>query len=303
MLKTTLTFFIIFSLPSVVYSNNSKNSLSGLENLENNYFSIFASPDGQSFALTNSNYNSLDIVNSKDLFKVSIPHINTFSCKWSPDSDKILLTTANYTNKRRKNGLIVISQYGELLLTIIDSTFKNIIPIGWTGDNTFHYHVNNILQSFNMNGDEIEWDQPLVYSINNKLYIKDDISDSVLIHEANDMILNLSYQLDANLIAFEVYGNEPLIMKNKSLVINDIDDGNMLSISKDGKTVVYAKLKDDGYQITEGDLFLFDLKNSTTVKLQNKNGEIRMNPVWITNELIYFIDFRTGSINSLIVKQ
>ena len=303
MLKTTLTFFIIFSLPSVVHSNNSKNSLSGLENLENHYFSIFASPDGQSFALTNSNYNSLDIVNGKELFKVSIPHINTFSCKWSPDSKKILLTTANYTNKRRKNGLIVISQYGELLLTIIDSTFKNIIPIGWTGDNTFHYQLNNIVQSLNMNGDEIEWDEPLVYSINNKLYIKDDISDPVLIHEANDMILNLSYQLDANLIAFEVYGNEPLIIKNKSLVINDIDDGNMLSISEDGKTVVYAKLKDDGYQITEGDLFLFDLKNSTTVKLQNKNGEIRMNPGWITNELIYFIDFRTGSINSLIVKQ
>ena len=303
MLKTTLTFFIIFSLPLVVYSNNSKNSLSGLENLENNYFTIFASPDGQSFALTNSNYNSLDIVNGKDLFKVSIPHINTFSCKWSPDSEKILLTTANYTNKRRKNGLIVISQYGELLLTIIESTFKNIIPIGWTGDNTFHYQLNNIVQSLNMNGDEIEWDQPLVYSINNKLYIKDDISDSVLIHEANDMILNLSYQLDANLIAFEVYGNQPLIIKDKSLVINDIDDGNMLSISENGETVVYAKLNDDGYQITEGDLFLFDLKNSTTVKLQNKNGEIRMNPVWITNELIYFIDFRTGSINSLIVKQ
>ena len=126
--------------------------------------------------LTNSNYNSLDIVNGEDLFKVSITHINTFSCKWSPDSEKILLTTANYTNKRRKNGLIVISQYGELLLTIIDSTFKNIIPIGWTGDNTFHYQLNNIVQSLNMNGDEIEWDQPLVYSKNNKLYIKDDIS-------------------------------------------------------------------------------------------------------------------------------
>ena len=168
MLKTTLTFFIIFSLPSVVYSNNSKNSLSGLENSENNYFSIFASPDGLSFALTNSNYNSLDIVNGKDLYDVSIPNINTFSCKWSPDSKKILLTTANYTNKRRKNGLIVISQYGELLLTIIESTFKNIIPIGWTGDNTFHYQLNNIVQSLNMNGDEIEWDEPLVYSINNK---------------------------------------------------------------------------------------------------------------------------------------
>ena len=303
MLKTTLTFFIILSLPSVVHSNNSKNSFSGPENLENHYFSIFASPDGQSFALTNSNYNSLDIVNGKNLYEVSIPHINTFSCKWSPDSEKILLTTANYTNKRRKNGLIVISQYGELLLTIIESTFKNIRPIGWTGDYTFHYQVNNIVQSFNINGDEIEWDQPLVYSIKNKLYIKDGTSDPMLIHEANDMILNLSYQLDANLIAFEVYGNEPLIIRNKSLVINDIEDGNMLSISGNGKTVVYAKLKDDGYQITEGDLFLFDLKSSTELKLQNKNAEIRMNPVWITNELIYFIDFRTGSINSLIVKQ
>ena len=302
MLKTTLTFFIILSLSSFGHSNNSKNSFLGLENLENHYFSIFASPDGLSFALTNSNYNSLDIVNGKDLHEVSIPHINTFSCQWSPDSEKILLTTANYTNKKRKNGLIVISQYGELLLTIIESTFKNIIPVGWTGDNTFHYQLNNIVQSFNMNGDEIEWDQPLVYSIKNKLYIKDGTSDPMLIHEANDMILNLSYQLDANLIAFEVYGNEPLIIKNKSLVINDIDDGNMLSISENGKTVVYAKLNDDGYQITEGDLFLFDLKSNTRVKLQNKNAEIRMNPVWITNELIYFIDFRSGSINSLIVK-
>ena len=303
MLKTTLTFFIILSLSSFGHSNNSKNIFLGLENLENHYFSIFASPDRLSFALTNPNYNSLDIVNGKDLYEVSIPHINTFSCKWSPDSKKILLTTANYTNKKRKNGLIVISQYGELLLTIIESTFKNIIPVGWTGDNTFHYQLNNIVQSFNMNGDEIEWDQPLVYSIKNKLYIKDGTSDPMLIHEANDMILNLSYQLDANLIAFEVYGNEPLIIKNKSLVINDIDDGNMLSISENGKTVVYAKLNDDGYQITEGDLFLFDIKSNTRVKLQNKNAEIRMNPVWITNELIYFIDFRTGSINSLIVKQ
>ena len=41
------------------------------------------------------------------------------------------------------------------------------------------------------------------------------------------------------------------------------------SISEDGKTVVYAKLKDDGYQITE-DLFLFDLKNSTTVSCKIK---------------------------------
>ena len=36
--------------------------------------------------------------------------------------------------------------------------------------------------------------------------------------------------------------------------------GICFSISEDGKTVVYAKLRDDGYQITAGDLFLFDLK-------------------------------------------
>ena len=106
---------------------------------QRSYFSMNISPDKATIALTNSNYTSLDLIGIKGSIAVDIPHINSFQCKWSPNSEKLLLMRSNYERKRRQNGLIVINNMGTIDHTVIELTNQKIYPIGWTGDNTFHY--------------------------------------------------------------------------------------------------------------------------------------------------------------------
>ena len=161
------------------------------------HFSIHVSPDKFSLAISNSNYNTLSILNDKIFSMVSIVDINAFECKWSPDSKKILVMRSNYNDRKRKNSLIVLNKNGESYRTVIDYTDKKIFPLGWTGKNTFHFLLDNQLVTSNLKGGRLEWDFPLVYAIENKLYKKVNESESKLIFEANDMILNLSYSKNA----------------------------------------------------------------------------------------------------------
>ena len=143
---------------------------------------------------------------------VDIPNINSFQCKWSPDSEKLMVMRSVYERKRRENGLIVINKMGAIDYTVIELTDQNIYPIGWTGNNTIHYLLDSELMTQNIKGSNNEWDMPLIYAIKNKLYKKTGDLDTSLLYEANDIILNLSYSSDARLITFEVYGNNTCLL-------------------------------------------------------------------------------------------
>ena len=77
------------------------------------FFSMHASPDRSTLALTNSNYTSLDIIEAKGSIMVDIPNINSFQCKWSPDSEKLMVIISVYEKKRRENGLIVMEKLAD----------------------------------------------------------------------------------------------------------------------------------------------------------------------------------------------
>ena len=264
---------------------------------------MHASPDRSTLALTNSNYTSLDIIGIKGPVIVDIPNINSFQCKWSPDSEKLLLMRSNYERKRRENGLIVINKMGAIDYTNIELTDQNIYPIGWTGDNTIHYLLDNELRTQNIKGSKNEWDMPLIYSVKNKLYKKTSDSDTRLLYEANDMILDISYSSNAELIAFEVYGDKSMIIKNSDTIIDDIEDGNAPQISPDGNMVIFMVLEDDGYQIISGDIYLWDSRTGNIDPVANDPEQIEMNPIWMSDHLIYYIDLRDGSVNEILLEE
>ena len=270
---------------------------------QGSYFSMNISPDKATIALTNSNYTSLDIIGIKGSIDVDIPDINSFHCKWSPDSEKLLLMRSNYEQKRRKNGLIVINNMGSIDHTVIELTNKKIYPIGWTGDNTVHYLLDEELITRNIKGSKNEWDMPLIYSIKNRLYKKTNDSDAILLYEANDMILDLSYCSNAELIVFEVYGDKTIIIQNSETIIDDIQDGNAPKISPDGNMVIFMVLEDDGYQITSGDIYLWDSRTGKTDVIADDPEQIEMNPIWISDHLIYYIDLRDGSVNKILLEE
>ena len=269
---------------------------------QKSFFSMNISPDKTTIALTNSNYTSLDIIGLKGSVDVDIPDINSFHSKWSPDSEKLLLMRSNYEQKRRKNGLIVINNMGSIDHTVIELTNKKIYPIGWTGEHTIHYLLDEELITRNIKGFKNEWDMPLIYSIKNRLYKKTNDSDAILLYEANDMILDLSYSSNAELIVFEVYGDKTIIIQNSETIIDDIQDGNAPKISPDGNMVIFMVLEDDGYQITSGDIYLWDSRTGKTDVIADDPEQIEMNPIWISDHLIYYIDLRDGSVNKILLE-
>ena len=291
-------YFIAILICNFIYSNESSFDLINLIEKSKAYFSIHVSADGSSVAITNANYSQLYIANNGYFKNVDMKNINAFHCKWSPNGEKLLVMRSSFENRRRLNSLIVLNKYGNLLDLVADFSSQRILPVGWTGNNTLHFLLDDQLITRNMNKSENEWDLPLIFATKNKLYKKISDEKVQLLHQAQDMILNLSYSSDATLIVFEVYGNETIVIQDEKLIKTDIRNGNAPMVSPDGENIVFMNIEDDGYQIQSGSISYWDSKTSKIYSIIDDPKMIAMNPVWGNNNLIYYINFSDGSIQS-----
>ena len=291
-------YFILILICNFIYSNESSFDLINLIEKSKAYFSIHVSADGSSVAITNANYSQLYIANNGYFKNVDMKNINAFHCKWSPNGEKLMVMRSSFENRRRLNSLIVLNKYGNLLDIVVDFSSQRILPVGWTGNNTLHFLLDDQLITRNMNKSENEWDLPLIFATKNKLYKKISDEKVQLLHQAQDMILNLSYSSDATLIVFEVYGNETIVIQDEKLIKTDIRNGNAPMVSPDGENIVFMNIEDDGYQIQSGSISYWDSKTSKIYSIIDDPKMIAMNPVWGNNNLIYYINFSDGSIHS-----
>ena len=295
-------YFIAILICNFIYSNESSFDLINLIEKSKAYFSIHVSADGSSVAITNANYSQLYIANNGYFKNIDMKNINAFHCKWSPNGEKLMVMRSSFENRRRLNSLIVLNKYGNLLDIVVDFSSQRILPVGWTGNNTLHFLLDDQLITRNMNKSENEWDLPLIFATKNKLYKKISDEKVQLLHQAQDMILNLSYSSDATLIVFEVYGNETIVIQDEKLIKTDIRNGNAPMVSPDGENIVFMNIEDDGYQIQSGSISYWDSKTSKIYSIIDDPKMIAMNPVWGNNNLIYYINFSEGSIYSTGLK-
>ena len=295
-------YFIAILICNFIYSNDSSFDLINLIEKGKTYFSIHVSVDGSSVAITNANYSQLYIANNGYFKNVDMKNINAFHCKWSPNGEKLMVMRSSFENRRRLNSLIVLNKYGNLLDIVVDFSSQRILPVGWTGNNTLHFLLDDQLITRNMNKLENEWDLPLIFATKNKLYKKISDEKVQLLHQAQDMILNLSYSSDATLIVFEVYGNETIVIQDEKLIKTDIRNGNAPMVSPDGEKIVFMNIEDDGYQIQSGSISYWDSKTSKIYSIIDDPKMIAMNPVWGNNNLIYYINFSDGTIHSIGLK-
>ena len=292
-------FFITVLAVTFIYSNESSLDLINLTEKGKIYFSINISPNGSSVALTNSNYSQLYLANNEHFKNVDMEKINAFHSKWSPNGEKLMVMRSSFDNKRRLNSLIILGKDGSLLDIIIDFSSQRILPIGWTGNSTLHFLLDDQLETKNIYQSKNEWDLPLIFPIKNRLYEKVSDEGVQLLYEAQDMILNLSYSSDANLIVFEVYGGETVVIQNRKLLKTGIRNGNAPMVSPDGEKIVFMIIKDDGYQIQSGSISYWDSKTGKIYPIIEDPKMVAMNPAWANNNLIYYINFIDGSIHSV----
>ena len=297
-------FFIIIFFQNTLFSQHDLISIPETLDPNQSYFSILISPDQSYIGLTNSNYTTLEIINQKTSknANVAVPFINTFQAKWSPNSDKLLLLRSRYNNKRRANSLILINQDGDFVETIVDFTKQNLYPLGWTGSNTLHYLSGDKLITYSLEDSDNEWDHPLVYAIKNKLYRKINNQEHELIYTAENRILNVSSSRDGSLVAFEVYGSHVIIINNLKAVTNELGTGNRPKVSPNGKMVTFMVLEDDGYQITSGDVYTWDLVSKEVIAVANDPEFIEMNPVWFSDDLVSYILYPEGLVKTVSIK-
>jgi len=296
-------YFIAILICNFIYSNESSFDLINLIEKSKAYFSIHVSADGSSAAITNANYSQLHIANNGYFKNVDMKNINAFHCKWSPNGEKLMVMRSSFENRRRLNSLIILNKYGNLDDIVVDYSSQRILPVGWTGNNTLHFLLDDQLFTKNMNKSENEWDLPLIFATKNKLYKKISDEKVQLLHQAQDMILNLSYSSDAILIVFEVYGNETSVIQNEKLIKTNIGNGNAPMVSPDGEKIVFMNIQDDGYQIQSGSISYWDSKTGKIYSIIDDPKMIAMNPVWGDNNLIYYINFSDGSIYSTGLKK
>ena len=292
-------YFITILVVTFIYSNESSLDLINLTEKGKIYFSINISPNGSSVALTNSNYSQLYLANNEHFKNVDMEKINAFHSKWSPNGEKLMVMRSSFDNRRRLNSLIILGKDGSLLDIIIDFSSQRILPIGWTGNSTLHFLLDDELKTKNIYQSKNEWDLPLIFPIKNRLYEKVSDEGVQLLYEAQDMILNLSYSSDANLIVFEVYGGETVVIQNRKLLKTGIRNGNAPTVSPDGEKIAFMSIKDDGYQIQSGSISYWDLKTGKIYPVIEDPKIVAMNPAWANNNLIYYINFIDGSIHSV----
>ena len=100
-----------------------------------------------------------------------------------------------------------------------------------------------------------------------------------------------------------MYGDKTIIIQNSETIIDDIQDGNAPKISPDGNMVIFMVLEEDGYQITSGDIYLWDSRTGKRDIIADDPEQIEMNPIWISDHLIYYIDLRDGSVNKILLEE
>jgi hypothetical protein len=225
----------------------------------------------------NTTFHILDIYTEK-VISSPIPNMNTFGTKWSPDGSQALTLQIKFKNKRRFNSLIVVNRYGELIKTIIDFTLDKINPVGWSGLQSIHYLLNNELNSVSINKNKIEWQFPISYAIGNKLFRKVNLSSVELLRETATVILNLSTSYSSSLIAFEEYGGNLWVMDPSTKFLKEIGPGNAPAISPNGFFILFMVLEDDGYQLTKGEIYIWDKKADQISQLTYSENQIEMNP-------------------------
>ena len=287
--KITFTFFI--------FLNTALNQdRFNLENLDNSYFYVLLSPDKSKMILSNNAYNTLTFLTKEEKFFPTIPSLNTFKSKWSPDSEKLLTMISDYSKKKRVNSLIVLNDKGEVQNTIVANSTDRILPLDWTGENTFHALVNDSLRSFNTLRNKNEWDSELIYAVDKEVFLKENDLKSLLLYKAKNSVLNLDYSKKGKLIVFEVYGHNTIVLNRSDKKTISLGKANRPVISPDDSKILFMKLIDDGYQIISGDIFLWDSKSETILPILNDPEIIQMNPVWLDNGSFYYIDYKTGSV-------
>ncbi|HZW39722.1 MAG TPA: hypothetical protein VFF33_10505 [Ignavibacteriaceae bacterium] len=276
----------------------------------NNFFMnpVFSN-DGNTIAYTGSNYKGIYLydVNSKTSTQLTDEDAAGFSYKWSSDSKYLLTKPAMFDKDGKRFNFIklfnaetkegkVISEYTTSSIGLPEFSnnndavfyFTKQLEVKSTGITT-----NKAVNSSNDNFIYLDFDKVIVENRNNN-------TKTIIANFNGSTLLNLAISLDKKQVAFEVMGGHLYTVNIDGTSLTDLEFGYRPKWSADGKFLTYTITKDDGYNFTESDIYVYDLAKQLKQNLTDTPDVLELSPSFSPDgKSIIYQNFNDGSIYSI----
>ncbi|GMQ81362.1 MAG: hypothetical protein BMS9Abin05_0793 [Rhodothermia bacterium] len=248
------------------------------------------SPTGDRLAFTGSKYKGLWVANldSWEPRLLTDEAAAGFGFSWSGDGGALLTRVARFDGFRRDNAVTVfdvetgeanrITEYRKRMSALPRWT-ADVRKVVLPGEDTFE-----VLDSGRsvLPGKVAEKVVPIFIARNDRVAsvdVRTGEMESVAPAEAG-AVLNLVESPDGSRVAFEVMGDDLIVMDSNGTNRVALGHGHRPRWSPDGQWVVYMVTEDDGHQFTSSDLFVARADGKVRVRLTRTPDALEMNPDW-----------------------
>lgn len=245
-----------------------------------------SSPDGKYIAFTTPNYQGLFLwsPDNEKIIEISNEPAAGFGFNWSESGHAIIFKPALFMEKRRYNSLVEYAVEAEKLTYLLSDRIYLPGRPKWIGSDGV-YLLGNI-------------DQPLItitrsantakknyfnYYSNKIIRVSGAGQMPEVIETTPNPILSLVESPDGKKVAYKEYGGHLFIrdMQNGSTV--DLGPGHEAEWSPDGKKLVFMRTYDDGYMITQSDIYVVNGDGTGLLNLTAETDRLAMRPTWFEN--------------------
>lgn len=247
------------------------------------------SPDGETMAFTGERYLGIWLANADGSNIRQLTNADAgYGFSWSNDSESVLTRVSVFENRRRNHKVTIFHTNGTEPTELTEARPRMEALPKWAqyGEKVVLIQ-NNDIEAFDSGKEVAERfknkpSEPF-YVLKNKEIAKGmiPVNSTENISPFSDAeYLNLEVSPDGQKVAFEVYAGNLYVMNIDGSNLIDLGRANRPHWSPDSNYLVASVSKDNGYNITEGNLFAFSADGSVQVNLTANTDLIAQNPNW-----------------------
>lgn len=227
------------------------------------------SPDGKTIAFTSDKQNGIWLASAhgENIRLLTADEAVGFGFSWSPDGKFILGRTAVTQNRRRLNQVKIFDTQTASYEIIVDKS-RGIQGLPqWSSDGSQIVYVNKgkalVSSSPKLTKKESQQSKPIVYAVMDELYQLDPETNNTkkLADFEGRMIFNLSPSPDGQKVSFQIQGLGLHVMNSDGSGLQQIGNGEKASWMPGGNYAIVSVTQDDGYNITDADLYAVEVQS------------------------------------------
>jgi Tol biopolymer transport system component len=271
------------------------------------------SPDGQYIAFSSGKYVGLWIANADgtNIRQLSSEEGAGFGFSWSNDSKTILIRPSEFRNMRRFQSVELIDvETAETKVLVEPSRGIRSVP-QWAHRDQHVAVVKNEELILLETGKAprglpvVEPESPVLFPFEGKLFrsIAGQKDPTPLADFGEQTIFNVQFSPDGDKIAFQVAARGLFVMSLDGSGLKNLGWGERPCWTTDGKFLIVMLTKDDGHNITEGDLYAIDINSGEQHLLTGNTSLVALSPsISPHGKRIAFENATNGAIYVLEIK-